>query len=103
MERDALLDQIHELEQAALPLEPGAADRELLRDAVVGSSERFLSGIDTLKAFEETEGRGIGLLGLPISEHGVPIEAAVDLLEREVIRPGANPASGGHLAYIPGG
>src|SRR5262249_30576096 len=25
------------------------------------------------------------------------------LREREVLRPGANPASGGHLAYIPGG
>lgn len=103
LERDLLLDRIHELEEAARPLEPGADDRELLRGAVVGSSERFLRGIDTLKAFEETAGRGIGLLDLPISERGVPVEAAVDLLEREVIRPGANPASGGHLAYIPGG
>ncbi|PYQ62234.1 MAG: amino acid decarboxylase [Acidobacteria bacterium] len=103
LERDILLDQIRELEEAARPLEPGADHRELLRDAVIGSSERFLRGIDTLKAFEETAGRGIGLLDLPISERGVQIEAAVDLLEREVIRPGANPASAGHLAYIPGG
>jgi aromatic-L-amino-acid/L-tryptophan decarboxylase len=102
-ERDDLLDQIHRLERAARPLEPGAAHRKRLRDAVVGSSERFLRGIDTLKAFEETEDQGIGLLDLPISEQGIPIEGAVALLEREVIRPGANPASAGHLAYIPGG
>lgn len=42
-ERAALLDRIRQLERAASPLEPGAADRQRLRDAVVGSSERFPS------------------------------------------------------------
>jgi aromatic-L-amino-acid decarboxylase len=35
-------------------------------------------------------------------EPGVPLEMAIELLEREVFLPGAQPASGGHLAYIPG-
>jgi hypothetical protein len=94
-ERDALLDQIRRLEREARPLEPGATHRKRMRDAVIGSSERFLRGIDTLKGFEETEDQGIGLLDLSISERGIPVEAAVALLEREVIRPGANPASAG--------
>jgi aromatic-L-amino-acid decarboxylase len=102
-ERAALLDRIHQLERAAGPLEPGAVDRRRLRDAVVGSSERFLEAIDSLKAYEETDGKGIGLLAAPISEHGIPIENVIGMLERDVIRPGANPSSGGHLAYIPGG
>ena len=70
---------------------------------MVASTERFLRKIQTLKAYEETDDKGAGLLGSPISEHGIPIEAAIALLEHDVIRPGANPAATGHLAYIPGG
>jgi aromatic-L-amino-acid decarboxylase len=103
MERTALLDRIHQLEQAARPLEPETALRKQLHDAVAASAERFLQQIETVKAYDDVEGQGIGLLQSPISEHGLPIENVIDLLEREVIRPGANPASGGHLAYIPGG
>lgn len=103
MGRDELLDRIHSLERAARPLEPGVTRRKRLRSAVVASSERFLRKIDSAKAFEDSGDRGLGLLAVPISERGIRIEEAIELLEREVIRPGANPASGGHLAYIPGG
>jgi glutamate/tyrosine decarboxylase-like PLP-dependent enzyme len=78
-------------------------ERRALLAAVTASAERFLREIETVNAYQETEGKGIGLLNAPISEHGIPIEAAVELLEQEVVRPGGNPASGGHLAYIPGG
>jgi aromatic-L-amino-acid decarboxylase len=98
-----IIDRLHRLERAACPLEPGAAHRKRLRDAVIGSSERFLRGVETLKAYVETEDKGIGLLGAPISADGIPLEAVIGTLEHDVIRPGANPASGGHLAYIPGG
>lgn len=102
-DRRILLDRIRQLERSSRPLEPGAAGRRQLRNAAVASSERFLRTIDTRKAFEDVAGQGIGLLGAPIAEHGIPLEAAIELLEQEVIRPGAHPASGGHLAYIPGG
>ncbi len=98
-----LLDRIRRLERAARPLEPGAARRKQLRKAVVASSERFLRKIETLKAYNDTEDKGIGLLDSPISEHCLPIEAAIGLFEHDVVRPGGNPASGGHLAYVPGG
>ncbi len=100
---DPLLARLDELERAASSLEPGAGDRERLRDAVVGSGERFLEGIETLKGYVETEDKGIGLLAAPIRGHGLPLEEVIGMLERDVIRPGGNPASGGHLAYIPGG
>jgi aromatic-L-amino-acid/L-tryptophan decarboxylase len=101
--RADLLRQIHRLERAARPLEPGAAIRKRLRKSVVASSERFLRKTETLKAYVETEDKGIGLLRAPISEQGIPIEAAIELLEHDVVRPGGHPASGGYLAYIPGG
>src|ERR687897_1060536 len=98
-----LLERLRQLERAARPLEPGASRRRRLRDAVVASSERFLRKIETLKAFDDIEHKGIGLLDFPISEQGIPIEAAIELVEHHVVRPGGNTASGGHLAYIPGG
>jgi aromatic-L-amino-acid/L-tryptophan decarboxylase len=98
-----LLDRIRLLERAARPLDPGTTRRKQLRNAVVACSERFLRQIDTLKAYHETEDKGIGLLASPISEHGMPIGEAIELLEAHVLRPGANPASGGLFAYIPGG
>lgn len=98
-----MLDRIRQLEQESAPLEPGADDRKRLCDAVVASAERFLQNIDTLKGYVETEDKGIGLLKAPISEHGIPLEAAIEMLEHDVFRPGGNPASPGHLAYIPGG
>ena len=102
-EHEELLERIRRLERAGRPLEPGSARRRRLRDAAVASSERFLRAVDGLKAFEAGAGRGEGLLGLPIAEEGAPLEEVIDLLEREVVRPGGHPASAGHLAYIPGG
>ena len=98
-----LLERIRRLERAARPLEPGGARRKQLRNAAIASSERFLRRIETLKAYDDTEDKGVGLLASPISEDGIPIRAAIELLEQAVVRPGSNPASGGHLAYIPGG
>ncbi len=101
--RAALLERLRLLERAARPLEPGATRRKELRQAANASSERFLRKIETAKAFEDAAGNGIGLLDAPIAETGIPLRRAIELLEREVVRPGATTASGGHLAYIPGG
>jgi aromatic-L-amino-acid decarboxylase len=98
-----LLDRIRQLERAARPLEPGASRRKRLRSAVVASAERFLRQVATVKGYVETEDKGIGLLDCPIGEQGIPIDAAIELLEEHVVRPGASTLSGAHLAYIPGG
>jgi glutamate/tyrosine decarboxylase-like PLP-dependent enzyme len=100
---DELLARLVRLERAARPLDPGSTRRKELRNAVVASSERYLRRIDTIKTYEETEDKGIGLLASPISQHGLPIEAVIRLIEHDVVRPGGHPASPGHLAYIPGG
>ncbi|HEX2167918.1 MAG TPA: aminotransferase class V-fold PLP-dependent enzyme [Longimicrobiales bacterium] len=99
----SMRDRILQLERASRALEPGATRRRHLRDAVIASSERFLRKVGTLPGYQETEHAGLGLLDTPISEHGIPIRDAIEVLEREVVRPGGHPASGGYLAYIPGG
>ncbi|HCR03823.1 MAG TPA: amino acid decarboxylase [Gemmatimonadetes bacterium] len=99
----ALRDRIRALERAARPLDPGSTRRKRLRSAVIASSESFLRRIESTKAYQDTDDKGIGLLDHPIQKHGIPIETAIDLLEHDVVRPGGAPASGGYLAYIPGG
>ncbi|HSK20680.1 MAG TPA: pyridoxal-dependent decarboxylase [Longimicrobiales bacterium] len=96
-------ERILQLERIARPLDPGTTRRRHLRSAAVASTERFLRRIETARAYEETGDAGLRLLETPISEHGIPLRDAIDILEHDVVRPGGNPASGGYLAYIPGG
>jgi glutamate/tyrosine decarboxylase-like PLP-dependent enzyme len=100
---DTLLERIRQLERAARPLDPGVTRRRRLRNAVVASSERFLRTVDDLNGYQDTEDKGLGLLKVPISEGGIPVEEALAILDRDVVFPGGNPASPAHLAYIPGG
>lgn len=100
---DELIERLKQLERAGRPLEPGGARRRKLRGAIIAASERFLRRVRTHKAWEETPNPGSGLLAQPIAEHGIPLRAAVELLEHEVVRPSSSPSSPAHLAYIPGG
>src|SRR5206468_4158229 len=83
-ERAQLLKRLAELENASQALDPGANRRKKLRTAVFASAERFLRKLHASKAYEETAGKGAGLLEAPISERGISIEAAIDLFDREV-------------------
>lgn len=103
MERDALLAALRRLERQSRPLEPGTARRRKLRGAVNASAERFLRSLPTRHAFQETDDEALGLLDAPIGRHGLPLAEVIKHLQRDVVRPGASTASGGHLAYIPGG
>jgi glutamate/tyrosine decarboxylase-like PLP-dependent enzyme len=98
-----LLEQIRRLQRASRALEPGAARRKRLRNAVIASGERFLRKLEHLHGYNLTEEKGAGLLRAPISEDGIPLEDAIELVEHDVVLPGGNTASGRHLAYIPGG
>ncbi|MDZ4713855.1 MAG: aminotransferase class I/II-fold pyridoxal phosphate-dependent enzyme [Cytophagales bacterium] len=98
-----LLSRIHTLERAARTLEPTPAVRKKVREKVVAYAETFLDSLGTGKAFNSSGDTGQGLLLSPIRESGLPIEKALRLIQKHVDAPALNPASGGHLGYIPGG
>ena len=98
-----MIERIRELEETARRLEPDAGERARLRDAVVDYSEDFLRKIDDLKAFETDRSAVAELRETPVREEGREVGELLSLLRRAVDTPGLNPASGGHLAYIPGG
>jgi glutamate/tyrosine decarboxylase-like PLP-dependent enzyme len=96
-------DEIKALEERASLLEPSAPDRRRAADEVFRYSDEFLDRIESLPAYQITESKGNGLYQSPISENGVDIADALEIIRENVDTPGLNPASGGHLAYIPGG
>lgn len=96
-------DEILRLETEARKLEPDTKTRSSIRNAVVRYSESFLDSISERSTYVSTETKGRGLLDSPITEEGIAIEDAIEVIRENVDTPGLNPASGGHLAYIPGG
>src|SRR5688500_7872452 len=96
-------DRLLELEGAARRLEPDTDERSAVRQRVIDYSEAFLENIDSLNAYNNSADMGVGLLDSPIAERGIDIAEAISLISDNVDAPGLNPASGGHLGYIPGG
>lgn len=96
-------DQILQLEKISRQLEPSSAKREEIRKHVVEYAEDFLNRIEKINAFNEINDGDSGLLSFPVSEEPYDIELILSLLKNHVDTPGLNPASGGHLGYIPGG
>ncbi|MEM9023726.1 MAG: aminotransferase class I/II-fold pyridoxal phosphate-dependent enzyme, partial [Bacteroidota bacterium] len=98
-----MIDTIRALEAQAQQLEPDAATRQQLLAAVSGYGEAFLEHLPEAKAYERTEDKGRALWDHPIAEDPADLAEILDLFRDQVDRPGLNPASGGHLGYIPGG
>jgi aromatic-L-amino-acid decarboxylase len=98
-----MIDRIQRLEKIARQLEPNHLQRQALLDSVTKYADDFLDHIYEIPVYVSTEDEGVGLLDSPISEQGTDIETVLSLIKHNVDRPGLNPASGGHLGYIPGG
>jgi glutamate/tyrosine decarboxylase-like PLP-dependent enzyme len=100
---DPLIARIGETEGIARMLEPDGAARAALVEKVVSYADRFLDSIYDVPAYVTTEDKGVGIYDSPISETPLNVDAVLELVRQNIDRPGLNPASGGHLGYIPGG
>src|SRR6185436_14163909 len=98
-----MIDRIKFLESISRRLEPTATERAALLDPVLRYADDFLERIYSIPAFVQTAGKGKGIYDSPISEDPADIALLLKLLGEHVDTPGLNPASGGHLGYIPGG
>lgn len=98
-----LKEKLSQLEKHSRLLEPNGEERGEIRARVVEYAEDFLDNVHGLKAYETAAGKGEGIFDSPIGEDGIGVDEAIKLIKDNVDTPGLNPASGGHLAYIPGG
>lgn len=94
-------DQILKLQEASAALEPNAQTRAAWTGAVHKYAEEFIDQIDQLNAYDPGDGKEV--LDLPFGEKGHAMEDILQTLKKGMDRAGINPASGGHLGYIPGG
>ena len=98
-----MLDRIKKLEQEALPLEPNLITRSEWDEAILNYSSEFVDNIESYKAYVLDEDKGKKIYDFPFTENGRKIDDLINVLSENVDTPGLNPASGGHLGYIPGG
>ena len=96
-------NKILQLEQAAAPLEPTPTQRTAWTNAVQSYAFDFIDGLPHNKAYVKKEKPDRGILELPIDGQPKPMEQVLAVLKEKVPNEGLNPASGGHLGYIPGG
>ncbi|HFA50355.1 MAG TPA: aminotransferase class I/II-fold pyridoxal phosphate-dependent enzyme [Bacteroidetes bacterium] len=96
--------KIQQLEQTAKQLELEPVKRKKWDDAVQGYAHDFLNNLPQLKGFVKPgKNPAAAILGCPIDGLPKPIEELLAVLKENLHTSGVNPASGGHLGYIPGG
>lgn len=103
MSDGSLIERIRAFEAASRVLDPAPAERAALREPVLRYADAFLDALASAPAFVGGSDGGAGLLDEVIGEEGRGLDELLALLAEQVDRPGLNPASGGHLGYIPGG
>lgn len=101
---DHIVEQLERHGRIGRALELPVERRKALFTRVQGYADRFLDGLAERKAYEADgyERTGADRQFVP-EEHGTDLDELLEHLAERVDGPGLNPASGGHLGYIPGG
>lgn len=98
-----MIQRIQELEVTSRILEPEQEQRQSWNEQMLAYSNTFLDQIESLNAYDTPNSTGVALKALDFKEYGRAFEEILPVFQKEVDRQGINPASGGHLGYIPGG
>jgi len=98
-----MIEKLQRLEEEARALEPDLEQRIGLTAKSVRYAQEFLNELPDKEAYVESDDKGRQLLEHPFGEDPEELGTLLSLIDTEVNHPGLNPASGGHLGYIPGG
>lgn len=96
-----MIERIKELETLSQSLEPDRKTREQWLSAWTSYLHQFIDEIPERPAYRKGEVKR--LKTIRVTDEPKPISELLELFENEVNYYGLNPASGGHLGYIPGG
>lgn len=97
---DDIVKRIEVLEERSKALEPASAERRSLLASLQAHTEQFLDGIEDDRAFKKFT---TSPADLDIDGEATDVKELLAIYDRELQQKGLNPASGGHLGYIPGG
>ncbi|MCB0519143.1 MAG: amino acid decarboxylase [Lewinellaceae bacterium] len=94
--------KIEQLAQASQQLEPTPPQRQSWDESVRAYAHDFIDHLPGKKTFQMPENPAAGILDFPFGEPK-PMGEILAVLKNNLPNAGINPASGGHLGYIPGG
>ncbi len=95
-----LIEKISALASISDQLEPSERERDQYNQQIQQYADRFINTIHDRNAFSNGK---VNPGSLAINGEKKSLEELLDLYTKEVTANGINPASGGHIGYIPGG
>lgn len=98
-----MIEKIKEQEAISRLLDPPHDQRVQWNKEVLNHTEEFLNVLETSNAYYQNEDRGGGILSYKIEDHPTELSKLLTGLKAHIEEDGINPASGGHMGYIPGG
>ena len=98
-----MLEKIKELEKLSRLLDPPQNQRDQWNAEVLQYADTFIKTLDQTKAYYSSEENGKGLYDLDITEGSTSLSRLLKSITNNIDEVGINPASGGHMGYIPGG
>jgi aromatic-L-amino-acid/L-tryptophan decarboxylase len=98
-----ILSKLEILESQARQLEVLDERRNEWLTAVNNYGHRFLDALPTQKAYQDYDLPTVAGYTFDIQDEPTPVDTVIEEVEKWIDQPGLNPASGGHLGYIPGG
>ncbi|WP_198029913.1 pyridoxal phosphate-dependent decarboxylase family protein [Christiangramia salexigens] len=98
-----MIEKLKELERISRELEPSGDKRKNWENKVLSYSHDFIDDLEHEKAYYHEDQKGKGILEFDISEEATSLDRLLEGNSRHLNTTGINPASGGHMGYIPGG
>ncbi|MBL4652930.1 MAG: aminotransferase class V-fold PLP-dependent enzyme [Flavobacteriales bacterium] len=98
-----IIDKLAVLETVSKKLEPNEKIREEIHRPIINYAQHFLNTVNQTKVYNKIDYEIEDHFPSDFDDQGEPIEKAINHIRDYVHFPGLNPASGGHLGYIPGG
>lgn len=98
-----MLEKIKELEKTSKLLDPPHSQRENWNEQVLQYTAEFLGELASKNAYYSDSKLSEGILNYDLTEEPQELSDLLDGIKLHIDDVGINPASGGHLGYIPGG
>jgi len=98
-----MINKIKELEKVSKLLDPDMSQRDKWNSEVLDYSNTFINNLDSTKAFFHSEENGKDIFNSDIEEDATELTSLLDCTINNIDAVGINPASGGHMGFIPGG
>ncbi|MEP1094753.1 MAG: aminotransferase class V-fold PLP-dependent enzyme [Cyclobacteriaceae bacterium] len=98
-----MIEKIKELEEISRLLDPPHEKRSTWNKEVLDHTSDFLKTLENTNAYYQNKDKGKGILNYDINEDPSDLDALLQGLKSHIEEDGINPASGGHMGYIPGG